>query len=878
MKNLLLAIAISPLGLMASPVVSGDYTLQENNTSTYIAPTGSKLNTQAIATTHQAIRRVYDREFGYRLDAPLRVSLASNRDQVANAFSTQLPLNEQVLYGAGVLHEDVFGVTSWLRGLLLHETAHNYQLNPKMNGWSRLAHAIGGNAPVIAPFFVPMFPIPNITESSFIKEGNAVLNESRFGNGGRLWSGRALAETVTQVRAGRVTPEMMYNSTLQFPYGEKFYLVGGHFQKFLAQRYGMKRVNGYFKEYAKQPFPFFGNTVFKRQFGKDFVTLMKEFRQSILREHRGFHSTKGKVLAHSQLRVPLSREGDKVLALVGDQCSAPKVVRFGQHGKMQVKKGAWHSGNIVSHNGKYYTSASAKISPQVIRAGLFDRDGYLLSGTAGKAIQGRMHDGRWVYFDIASSWDQPHLYVGGHYYGLAHSSVLVRGDALYYFRQQGDRRTLYRNHMPLVSYRGHDGHPVDVDRQGRVYFVAPSRHGSTVYRTSGHGIERVVSGDDVTDLKLMNGKRALVQTIGADGYAVRSVYLQPHPAKVASLDPGLKQVNLGEGKGGQSFLGTKKNYSPITHLQYTNLTSFSTYDTKKGYGLTLKADFTDPLWRNTLSFALDYQKTRTLLQASYANTASPIHFGGSVTWVMRRRGKEGSTYRDWGYSAYLRWPFLATGYWRGSAKLAFARSYRQTDRTPVSLSVDLKKRLQFGFSKYPDELLDLSAFVSYDRGAVYAGVNGVWMHNLPGEMYVGARGAYRISSRVDTTKQLGIKVGTASPSSADLAVIRIPTSGTVSYAREAMMGEVGLYKVFNFSAYSYHLPLSLQRESIYLKQRLYALDFGDGKRHIRQESIAGVEADLLLLHNYTVPVSMEVLYNPGVKRKVQVRVGAKYRF
>ncbi len=878
MKNIVIAIAISPLGLMASPVVSGDYTLQKNNTSTYITPTGSKLDAQAISATHQAIRRVYDREFGYRLDAPLRVSLASRHNQVANAFATQLPFNEQVLYGAGVLHEDVFGVTSWLRALLIHETAHNYQLNPKVNGWSRFAHAIGGNAPVVAPFFVPMFPIPNITESSFIKEGNAVLNESRFGNGGRLWSGRALAETVTQARAGRVTPEAMYNSTLRFPYGEKFYLVGGHFQKFLAHRYGMKRVNGYFKEYAKQPFPFFGNTVFKRQFSKDFVTLMKEFRQSILREHRGFHPTQGKVLVHSQLLVPLSREGGDVLALVGDQRSAPKVVRFGWDGKMQVKKGAWHSGNIVSQNGKYYTSASAKVSPQAIRAGLFDRDGYLLPGTAGKAIQGRLSDGRWVYFDIASSWDQPHLYVGGHYYGLAHSSVLVRGRNLYYFRQQGDRRTLYRNRTPIAHYRAHDGHPVDVDRQGRVYFVAPSQHGSTVYRTSAHGIERVVSGDDVTDLKLMNGKRALVQTIGADGYAVRSVHLHPYPARVASLDPGLKQVTLGKGNGSQSLLSVKKDYSPIAQLQYSSLTSFSTYDSTKGYGLTLEADFTDPLWRNTLSFSLDYQKARTLLQVSYTNTASPIHFGGSVTRVMHRRGAKGGTYRGWGYSAYLRWPFLATGYWLGSAKLAYARSYRQTDRTPVSLAVDLQKRLQFGFSKYPNELLGLSAFVSYDRGAVYAGVDGEWMHDLPGEMYFGARGAYRISSRVDTTKQLGIKVGAASPSSADPAVIRIPTSGTVSYAQEVMMGEVGLYKVFHFSAYSYHLPLSLQRESVYLKQRLYALNFGDGKRHIRQESIAGVEADLLLLHRYTLPVSMEVLYNPGAKRKVQVRVGAKYRF
>ncbi len=78
--------------------------------------------------------------------------------------------------------------------------------------------------------------------NSFLLEGNSVLNESRFGNGGRLYSGYALAELIELIKADKITSKLMYNRTLEFPYGEKSYLIGGFFQKFLAKRYGIDRV------------------------------------------------------------------------------------------------------------------------------------------------------------------------------------------------------------------------------------------------------------------------------------------------------------------------------------------------------------------------------------------------------------------------------------------------------------------------------------------------------------------------------------------------------------------------------------------------------------------------------------------------------------
>ncbi len=43
----------------------------------------------------------------------------------------------------------------------------------------------------------------------FLLEGNAVLNESRFNNGGRLYSGYALAELIEMVNANRIKANLL---------------------------------------------------------------------------------------------------------------------------------------------------------------------------------------------------------------------------------------------------------------------------------------------------------------------------------------------------------------------------------------------------------------------------------------------------------------------------------------------------------------------------------------------------------------------------------------------------------------------------------------------------------------------------------------------
>jgi hypothetical protein len=421
---------------------------------------------------------------------------------------------------------------------------------------------------------------------------------------------------------------------------------------------------------------------------------------------------------------------------------------------------------------------------------------------------------------------------------------------------------------------------VDVDGRGRVYFVAPSKHGSTVYRVAHGRIERVSAGDDVIDLKLLDGDKAIVQTMGSEGYRLQEIHLHPRAAQVASADPGLAEVALPRmGKVDGRGAVASRPYSSIGELHYSGLRSGSEYGGRTGYRFWAQMDFTDPLWRNTLSFALQYQKERTLLSARYRSSAHRLQYGVSVTGIYKHPGYDNSSYRNHGYSAYLTLPFVSEGYWKGSVTMAATRPHDDPKRQLWTLSADASKRVKFGLSKYPSESLNLSIFAAYDRRALYGGIRGGWMGDVGGQMYLGLRGAYLCSSTLDDSERQGIRVGNVLAESADAATMSIPTLPGSGFVKQATMGEVSLYKVFDLSWYSYHLPISLQRESVYLKHRLYALGFGGGRSSKwYQESVVGVEADLLMLHRYTVPAKIEVLYNKDVKNKVQIRTGVEYRF
>jgi len=155
-------------------IVPGDeqyYKAEEGDVEIIFTEQNRYAAEQAMAL-EPLIKKEYERYFGYEMDAPLHVGIISQQNQVANGFSTQYPYNLQINYVGGALKNDYFTSTSWLNTLLYHETAHNYQLNPKASAVTRGLYSVFGNGMLQVDMF-PLFTVPNLTISSYLVEGNA---------------------------------------------------------------------------------------------------------------------------------------------------------------------------------------------------------------------------------------------------------------------------------------------------------------------------------------------------------------------------------------------------------------------------------------------------------------------------------------------------------------------------------------------------------------------------------------------------------------------------------------------------------------------------------------------------------------------------------
>ncbi len=875
--KIILLIGVSFSLAFSAVVVPDDYLISNDEEVSYIyTQENSKLMPQ-MKSYQEVIVKGYEKEFGFKLDDEMTVGLASSSNQIANGFSTQIPFNMQLFYGSGASYIDYFSSTSWLKTLVIHETAHNFQLNPKENFLSKTSHKVLGNNPVSFLGLLPLFSVPNVLENPFILEGNGVMNESRFGNGGRLFSGYALAELVALAKVGEIRPELMYNDTLEFPYREKFYLIGGFFQQFLVEKYGIEKVNGYFKTFATQAFPFFTSAMFKKQYGKSFKVLLAEFVEEITAKHSKFKTTKGELLTRSQIFVPLNKKDDEIYTLVGDNQSAPKVLKLNRQTMTQsFEEGSWRVGELFKINGEYYSQASAKTSPVKIEMGLFDKDGFMLKGFEGKALQGFTSSGKKVYFDVPKSIETPQVYVDGKFYTQSHSSVYVEKEDLYYFKQEEAKRTLYKNKTALVSFEGHYGFVTDVDAEGSVYFIASSEHGSGVYRARNAKIERVSSADDVIDFKILDTHHALVATVDAYGYAYKKIEL----SRVQFITPS--NINIPQNAvmnytlRDADFLSDREplksdDYNSFKELKYSSLGQALSYGSYTGFNVDLQANFVDPLLQNALVGVASHNNARDIVGLNYVNEAHRLEYGGAVYALFNN--EQNSSQRGVGYDIYAKLPLIASAYWRADATLAYTKDYDNIYREPLSFSLKILNAKQFGFSKYANALNALELFGSLDREVNMFGGSYTFKHDLAWQSYLGAKATYMKSNAVNDLEEKGVELRDGLTSlQADKATLDVPSFSLTTYAQEVKMAELSLAKVFDGSLYFFSFPLSLQREAIYAKQRVYDIDFTNAIQKTYYESTLGTELDLVFLNQFTLPMSLEWIHNGEVIDEDKVRI------
>ena len=816
------------------------------------------------ASIEEPLNSDYEKFFDWEFDETLYVGLISCHNQVANGFSTQWPNNRQINYMGGAQIVDYFSTTSWLDTLLYHETAHNYQVNVKGSAISRGIHSIFGNGFVLFP--MPL-SVPNVMENSFMLEGNAVLNESWHGNGGRLYSGRFKAQTILQAKAGNIVASDVYNSKLAFPYGEIVYIQGGFYNLYLAQKYGMKSVNSYFKNHSVDFWwPQFTNASMEESVGVDFEDSLNDFAKEYTTLAENFVEVEGKSLASSQFFSPLSSSGDEIFFITNESgVESPELIVVNKK-SLEIKKAkdSWTSGKVIKVDDEYYTQGSRHTSPIRITQGLFCNQGFIKDGTASRMIQGYLSDKRAVYFDMTSSFSEPQLYIGDEFYSKVNSSVIVdRDDNLYYFKQDKKTRTLYKNKTPLYSYEGFYGVVSDVDSKGIVYFVANSELGSTLYSFNKGVVTRASLADNIIEARLVDDTKVLLASISDKEYYyvfndIKSIDKEPYETKLFFED----KEYYGEYKNRKSFedINLSDSYYSMLDMHYSGTDLGLGYNSKHGITGNFSINFGDPLSQNALSaFINRNDSNETIAGLSYSNSQYLLNYTLVGYGVVEDDDKDEN--RDYGLMINTSLPFYQAGYLYGALGLSYYQDYSTAEREPLSATLTLALNKTYGVSMYANYSNNLQLYGVSERGDNIVGAEYSFKHDLAYEFYFGLGVKYSQTDNDTGFEARGVKLTNNSYEEMDPSSINMPSLDGSVYIKDGAYGEVNLAKVFNFSSYFFTFPISLQRESFYTKYRHYNISSFSNKDYTADEITAGITLSTVFLNSLAMPISFEYIYN-----------------
>ncbi len=890
--TLVYGVIIPPSGFVGGAVVPNDnkyYKKKQGNVEIVYTKENLPFAIHA-AKVEPSIHREYEKLYGWKLDEKLSVGLISNHNQIANGFSTQLPNNRQINYVGGTSKIDYFTSISWLDTLLYHETAHNYQYNVKASWVSQILHKLFANG----AFIVPTFILPNLTENSFMLEGNAVLNESWHGNGGRLYSGRFLAQTILQAKAGNIKASEVYNAKLKFPYGEIVYIQGGFYNLYMAQKYGLNAIDAYFRYHSQDWYwPFFTNASMKKATGVDFEDSLEGYAQKYKELAKSQVLAKGELIASSQFFTKLNSDAQEIFFLTNENGSrASNLIRVNKKdGSVSEVRKSFSPAKLIKVKDKFYTQASAHTSPTKIMQGLYDEDKLLKDGSASKMVQGYLSDGREVYFDVASSYREPQLYVGREFYAKVNSSVYIdKNDNIYYFAQTGKKRTLYKNKTPLMSLNGYYGFVNDVDSKGGIYFISNTKYGSSLFLYKDDKVSRVLEADNVIETRLINDNEVLIAAISEkDYYYVKTdlISMEDTPFEVKYFFEDKDYFTTVKEQDIQNVPDLQEKYNSFLDMRYSGLDfAFGSSTSGKNIGL-LNLRYEDPLGQNAINAYLskDLQDI-TIGGVGYQSALFLLSYGFYAYSVLDTPKYDKNNFRNNGIIAHAKLPFYQAGYTKATLGASYYQDYYARSREPLNFYATLKRYEQFGKSRFANYLNALKIYTTQDRGDTLYGVQYNFIHDLPAEFYISLDAKY--SSSINSMNYMkaqnesrGVKLSTSAfASDLDTSVIDMRSIGFVYYVKDAGYVDIGLKKVLNFSSYWFTFPISLQRETLGVNYKYFEIKTFSNNPYQVAELRAGLTLDLVFFNNTVIPFSLKYIYNdsPFAYRKEQLFYGLTFSF
>lgn len=886
-----------------------DYLVYSANNYRFIFSEENEKLIKSLVAKNQWLQNLYQKDFNWKFDEDAVLVLASSRNQIANGFATQYPRLMTYFYDGGPEFIDVFAVSSWLDVLLVHETAHLYQLNNRTGYSSFLKNIFGNSAPSPAmPFTYTI--TPHIFTPTFMMEGNAVFNEGRFGNGGRLYSGQYRALFLQLLRDEKVTADRLINDHIDWPFGTEKYIVGGYFNSQLAEKFGTQRTDRFFQSHSYNAFwPFNLSGSFKDQFDETYMDVLEDLKlkYQAQADKQSFLDTQK--LTWSYEHSGFTKLNNQIAFMTNSLEGLPKLCVLNLESEMpECQKIKLPFGRVFKYKNNWVSAAYAQVHPTEIQASLFE-EGFTPIESFNNRFVYQLDDKNMAYADSIKSFDKTILYKNSELVGDVQSSPLLDAQGnIYYFKQNGSIRQLFRNHEKLFEFKGYYGRVTDLDDSGHIYFTAATESGSGLFVWDGKKISKALKSDLVFDAKLLNASKVIAAEITSRGIEYRIGSLTSIDEKPAfyhysyndeKLMDDFQEVRKTAAEE-NSKPQTLKAYSPLREMELNGIDPSIAFAEIEGTIWLLNARWSDPLQRYLASLAVS--DTGWNSYASLISFKSQVH---RMNWalsslyqqdpVIEKYGPFPEDERVKGRSAdteiklEFSYALLKSPLW--ASEFSFGYLYENTDIEDSLIGIVTPDNSQAGFItydlnySYKNSLdFEFNRLIGLSLTHLIEGEGSSWENKTP--IYTG-----KISTEFDLFNQSFLSANyQTSLADGPRDTLELEKSQTLSldptnitqYSKRFLTG--GFFKLsktnaefkqaFRLGIYHRWIPIGLRRFAPFIGySEFYGSRLQDAAPDtLFHEKYYGVDAELLFLHKFPVRLlilgaenSLDPEYNLTIK-------------
>ena len=542
------------------------------------------------------------------------IVFVSPRKQITNGTTFIQPFPSIFIYSSPAQILDSFSIFNWGLDSLTHEITHLYQINSQTKYSYWLSH--------IFPF-ASWFVYPNIYSHNLILEGNAVLHESIYGSGGRLFSGWVRALVFAQLKSGISLRRLInkYNDSFS---GLEKYIHGGYFYSYLHSKHTLKDLNKFFYFNSKNTFLPIGtysiNRSFKKSLNTDFYSSLKNYKEYYKPQAIKQKSSKEKALITSSYSAPLNSDDKNIFFLIAPLKSSPSLVILDKETQtISVNEKDLPLGKIFLIDGIYYSASTNKTSTTLQKFTLF-KDGYKPLKKYLSQYVMDLSPTKVLSLDTQQSLDQIRLLVNNKFYDNVHSSsIMNHKGSIYYFKNKGHKRILYKNKIPIWSYQGYYGFPVEADQEG-VYFIAATKYGSSLFLHSKGSTYRLSESDTIIAARKINKTNFLISEVTSKNYEYKIIkttktkeipYLYKYAFKKKKINA--QQVELKD--------HSPSRYYSLNNLKFQNLSFLIGLASSKLNQLKIDTtlSFADSLNYSKFILHSSIDKKRNLFSLDYSN-------------------------------------------------------------------------------------------------------------------------------------------------------------------------------------------------------------------------------------------------------------------